>query len=88
MFVDGHELPGLDLTHEGGTDDVQRCGFAGNDPAALQAAQAQRPDALRVARAVQGVLVEEHQENAPATAVVRQGRLVPSSRRDVRRTVP
>ena len=42
-------------------DDVQRRGLAGHHPAAVQPAEHQRAEALRVARRVQGPLVHEDQ---------------------------
>ena len=51
--VDGDELARLDLADERGADDVERRGLAGHDPAALQPAEHQRADALRVPRGVQ-----------------------------------
>ena len=66
-LIDGDHLAGLDLAHERRTDDVQGCGFRGHDPAsALQPADHQRTDALRVARGVQRVVVHEHQAEGPA----------------------
>ena len=76
-LVDGDHLAGLDLAHEGRTDDVQGCGLRGHDPAAaLQPADHQRADALRVPGCVERVVVHEDQAEGPAH--VRQ--LVDSSR--------
>ena len=57
VLVDGDHLAGLDLADEGGTDDVEGRGLGGDHPAALEAAEHERPDALRVAGGVERVLV-------------------------------
>ena len=54
-------LAGLDLAHECGADDVEGRGLARQDPAALEPTEHERADALRVACAVEGVVVHEHQ---------------------------
>ena len=59
VLVDGDELARLDLTDEAGAADVEGGGLGGDDPAALEAAEDQRADALRVAGGVEGVLVHE-----------------------------
>ena len=55
------QFPGLDLAHERRADDVERRCLAGHHPAAFQAAEHERAEALRVARRVQGPLVHEDQ---------------------------
>ena len=59
VLVDGDDLARLDLADEAGAADVEGGGLAGDDPAALQAAEDQRADALRVAGGVERVLVHE-----------------------------
>ena len=61
VLVDRDDLARLDLPDEAGADDVEGGGLAGDHPAALEPAQHQRADALRVASGVQGVLVHEDQ---------------------------
>ena len=56
-FVERDELTGLDLADEGRADDVQRGGLARDHPAVSQLPDHKRPEPLRVARCVQGVLV-------------------------------
>jgi hypothetical protein len=51
MLVDGDDLTRLNLADQGGADDVQRGGLGGDDPAARQPADAQRPHAVWVAHA-------------------------------------
>src|SRR3954471_21415462 len=46
--VDGDQLARLDLADDARTDDVQRGGLARHDPAALEAAEHHRTDAVRV----------------------------------------
>ena len=58
-LVQGDQLAGLDLAHEGGADDVERRGLARHHPAAGQLPDDERPEALRVAGRVQRVLVHE-----------------------------
>ena len=57
VLVDHEHLAGLDLAHDAGADGGQRGVLARHHPAAVEPAQDQRPDALRVAGGVQGVLV-------------------------------
>ena len=57
VLVDGDHLARLDLADVGGADDVEGRGLAGHHPAALQAAEDERPDALGVAGGVQRGLV-------------------------------
>ena len=57
--VDGEQFAGLDVADEGRADDVECGGLTGDDPAAVQAAEAQRADAVRVAGRVERVLVHE-----------------------------
>ena len=64
--VDGDQLARLDLADDAGADDVERGGLAGDDPAALEPAEHQRPDALRVAGGVEGVLVHEDEAEGAA----------------------
>ena len=59
VLVDDDELARLDLADDAGADGGERGVLAGDDPAALEPAQDQRADALRVAGGVQGVLVHE-----------------------------
>ncbi len=59
VLVDGDELSRLYLTDVRRAADVEGGGLGGDDPAALQAAEDQRADALRVAGGVEGVLVHE-----------------------------
>ena len=59
VLVDGDELARLDLADVGRAADVEGGGLGGDDPAALQAAEDQRADALRITGRVQGVLVHE-----------------------------
>ena len=66
VLVDGDQLAGLDLADEGGADDVERRGLAGDDPAALEPAEHERTDALRVAGGVEGVVVHEDQRERAA----------------------
>ena len=66
VLVDRDELARLDLADEGGADDVQRRGLAGDHPAALEPAEHQRAHALRVAGGVEGVLVHEHEAERAA----------------------
>ena len=73
----GDQLAGLDLADEAGADDVERRGLAGDHPAALEAAEDQRADALRVAGGVQRVLVHEDEAEGAAELGqhVQRGRL-------------
>ena len=66
VLVDGDELAGLDLADEGRTDDVEGGGLAGDDPAALEPAEHQRADALRVASGVERRLVHPDQRERAA----------------------
>ncbi len=43
--------PGFDVAHETRADDVERAGFRGQDPGAVEVAQHKRPDAERIAAA-------------------------------------
>src|SRR6201999_4138694 len=69
LVVDDDDLPRLDVADEVGADDVQRAGFAGQDPAAsapigrivADAAQDQRPHAERIAHAHQGFVGKRDQ---------------------------
>ncbi|MPM63467.1 hypothetical protein SDC9_110347 [bioreactor metagenome] len=63
--IDRDALPRLDLADERGADDVQGTGLRRDDPAALETAQAQRPEALRVTGRVERLLVHEHQRERP-----------------------
>ena len=58
--------PGSTSRTNGGPDDVQRRGLAGDHPAARQPPDHQRPEALRVAGRIQGPLVHEHQREGAA----------------------
>jgi hypothetical protein len=63
---DHQQLAGLHLADDAGADGGQGGVLAGDDPAAVEPAQHQRPDALRVARGVQRVLVHpDERERAP-----------------------
>ena len=64
--VDRDQLAGLDLAHERGADDVQRRRLARDHPAALEASEDERADAVRVAGGVERVLVGEDQRVGPA----------------------
>jgi hypothetical protein len=65
VLVDRDQLAGLDLAHEGGADDVEGRRLGGDDPAALEAAEDERADALGIAGGVQGVLVHEDEAERP-----------------------
>ena len=84
--VDGDQLAGLDLADDGGADDVERGGLAGDDPAALEPAEHERTDAARVAGRVERVLV--HEDEAEGAPQLRQhlegGRLEGAVRRSPR----
>ena len=60
-LVDGNQLARLDLPDDRCPHDVQRGGLAGHHPAAVEPAEHKRPEALRVTRRVEGVLVHEDQ---------------------------
>ena len=61
VTVDDDHLTGLELADERGADDVERGRLAGQHPAGVEPSQAQRPEAVRVADAVQPLAVEQHQ---------------------------
>jgi hypothetical protein len=61
LLVHDHHLAGGDLAHEARAADVQRRGLRGDDPAALEPAEHQGADALRVAGRVQRGLVHERE---------------------------
>ncbi len=65
VAVDDHDLAGLDVAHETRADDVERAALGGQDPRVLEAADAERPHAQRVAHAVQR-LVGQHQQGIGA----------------------
>ncbi|GAA3228307.1 hypothetical protein GCM10020256_40460 [Streptomyces thermocoprophilus] len=73
VLVDGDELARLDLADVGGADDVEGGGLGGDDPAALQATEDQRADALRVTGGIQGLLV--HEDEAEGAPDLRQDRV-------------
>ncbi len=62
--VDDDHLAGLDLAHEVGADDVERCGLAGEHPATLDATEDQRPEPVGVAHADEVGLVHHHEREA------------------------
>ena len=64
--VDRDQLAGLDLTDQAGADDVEGRGLAGHHPAALEPAEDQGPDPLRVAGGVERVLVHEDEAERAA----------------------
>ncbi len=66
VLVDRDHLARLDLAHERRADDVQRRRLAGDRPAARQPPEYQRPESLRVAGRVQGLLVHEDQRERAA----------------------
>ena len=70
VLVNGEEFAGLNFTHEGRADNIKCRGFGCDNPAALQATEHQRADALRVACGVEGVLI--HEGEAESTAQGRQ----------------
>jgi hypothetical protein len=73
--------PGSISRDVGGATDVEGGGLGGDDPAALQTAEDQRADALRVAGRVEGVLV--HEDEAEGAAHLRKdlaGRLLDGQR--------
>ena len=70
VLVDRDQLARLDLADDAGADRGERGVSRGDDPAALEPAQHQRPDALRVAGGVQGVLV--HPDEAERALQLRQ----------------
>ena len=63
--VDADQLARLDLADEPGPHDVQRGRLAGHHPAGVQAAEHERPEAVRVPRRVQRLLVHEDQRVRP-----------------------
>jgi len=74
--VDRHHLARLHLADEGGAHDVERRRLRGDHPAALEPAEYQGPDAVRVAGGVERVLVHEDQgERAaqPGQDLLRRG---------------
>ena len=66
VLVDDEQLAGLDLADDAGADGGQGGVLAGDDPAAVEAAEDQRPDALRVAGGVQGLLVHPDERERAA----------------------
>ena len=66
VVVDDDHLAGLDLAHHAGADGGQRGVLGGHHPAAVEAAEHQRADALRVAGGVQRVLVHPHEAEGAA----------------------
>ncbi len=70
VLVDHDQLAGLDLADDAGADGGQGGVLAGDHPAALEAAEDQRADALRVAGGVERVLV--HPDEREGTAQPRQ----------------
>ena len=58
VFVEHHDFAVLDVAHISGADDVERAGFRGEDRAAVELANDQRPDAQRIARADQFLVGE------------------------------
>jgi hypothetical protein len=62
ISVDGDDLARLHVPHEGCSDDVERAGLGSDDPAAVRhAPDHERPDAVRIANAVDGLLVHDHE---------------------------
>ena len=59
--VNGNELAGFDLSHDGRATQVQGSGLGGDNPAGREAPKDQGPVAVRVTRSVQSVLVHEDQ---------------------------
>ncbi len=51
LLVDDDDFARLDVADEFGVDQVQRARFAGQHPGVVQAADAQRPKAVRIAHA-------------------------------------
>ena len=70
VLVDDEQLAGLDLADHAGADGGQRGVLAGDHPAALEPAEHQRADALRVAGGVERVLV--HPDEGVGAAQLRQ----------------
>ena len=66
VLVDFDELAGLDLAHEGGTDDVQGGSLGGHGPPVAQAPQHQGAHSVGVAGGVEGALVHEDQGEGAA----------------------
>ncbi len=66
VLVDRDQLAGLDLADHAGADGRQRGVLGGDHPAAVEPAEDQRADALRVARGVQGVLVHPDERERAA----------------------
>ena len=65
--IDDH-LAGLDLADEVRADDVERRGLAREHPAALDAPEHERPEAVPVAHADEVRLVHEHEREATLEA--------------------
>ena len=77
VLVDGDELAGLDVADEGGADGGQGGALGGHHPTAVEPAQDQRADAVRVAGGVQGALGHEDEgEGAVDLRQQLQGRLL------------
>ena len=59
--VDDHDLARLDVAHEAGAEDVERAALGGQDPGIVEAADAERPHAHRVAHAEQRLVGQQQQ---------------------------
>ncbi len=75
--VDGQQLPGFDVAHEGRADDVECRGLGGDDPAAVEPTQRQRAHPVGITSGVERGLVHEDQaESAPNSRKQFQGGLL------------
>ena len=90
MLVDGDQLAGLDLADHAGADGGQGRVLGGDDPAAVESPEHERPHALGVARGVQGVLVHpderegslEQRQHLQGSLLERRVRVVRQQRGD------
>ena len=60
-LVEHQDLAGFDVADIFGADDIERAGLRGEDRAAVELAEHQRPDAERIARADQFLVGHRHQ---------------------------
>ena len=61
LVINDDDFARFNLADERRTDDVERRGFTRQHPTALEPAEGKRADPLRVACAIQGVVIHEHE---------------------------
>ena len=66
LRVADQQLARLQLAHDGGADDVERRRLRGHDRRAVEIAQHERPDAVRIAEGEQRVLAQDDRRERAA----------------------